>query len=173
VGVNPTRTGILDVLQQMGAQIIMTPLAPICGEPIADLTVRSSSLKGTVIEGELIPRTLDEFPILCVAAAAAEGETIIRGAGELRVKESDRIATMAKALRGMGVAVEEFPDGMKIQGSKKWRGTECETHGDHRVAMAMTVAGLLAEGGNRIDDEECINTSFPGFMNLLSGLIQT
>jgi 3-phosphoshikimate 1-carboxyvinyltransferase len=105
-----------------------------------------------------------------VAAAAAEGETVIRGAQELRVKESDRIAAMAKALRGMGVAVEEFPDGMKIEGTRKWKGTDCETHADHRVAMAMTVAGLLAEGGNRIDDEECINTSFPGFMNLLAGL---
>jgi len=171
VGVNPTRTGILDVLQKMGADVTVTPSASICGEPTADLTVRSGPLKGTVIEGELIPRTLDEFPILCVAAAAAEGETLIRGAQELRVKESDRIAAMAKALRGMGVAVEEFQDGMKIEGTEKWRGTDCETHADHRVAMAMTVAGLLAEGGNRIDDEECINTSFPGFMKLLSGLI--
>lgn len=170
VGVNPTRTGILDVLQQMGARITVTPLAPVSGEPTADLTVRSSALKGTAMEGELIPRTLDEFPILCVAAAAAEGETVIRGAQELRVKESDRIATMAAALRGMGVTVEEFPDGMKIEGTKKWRGADCETHGDHRVAMAMTVAGLIAKGGNRVDDEACINTSFPGFMKLLSGL---
>lgn len=170
VGVNPTRAGILDILRRMGADVTVAPAESVCGEPTADLTVRSGSLKGTVIEGEMIPRMLDEFPILCVAAAAAEGETVIRGAGELRVKESDRIATMAKALRGMGVAVEEFSDGMKIQGTKKWRGADVETHGDHRIAMAMTVAGLLAEGGNRIDDEACIDTSFPGFMKLLSRL---
>lgn len=170
VGVNPTRTGILEILQRMGAHIEIKPSPPLCGEPVADLTVRSSALRGVTVEGELIPRMLDEFPILCVAAAAAEGETVVRGARELRVKESDRIAAMAEALRGMGVTVEEFPDGIKINGGKKWRGASCTTHGDHRVAMSMTVAGLIAEGGNTIDDVACINTSFPGFMELLSSL---
>ena len=170
VGVNPTRTGFLEILQRMGADIAVRPLEPVCGEPIADVTVRSGALRGTVIEGDMIPRSLDEFPILCVAAARAEGTTVIRGAQELRVKESDRIAVMARALRGMGVEVEEFPDGMKIQGKGRWAGTRCETEGDHRVAMAMTIAGLAAEGGSEVDDEKCVNTSFPGFMKLLASL---
>lgn len=170
IGVNPTRTGLLEVLKEMGAEITVTPLEPMGDEPVADLTVRSTSLHGAVIGGDLIPRTIDEFPILCVAAAAAEGETVIRDAQELRVKESDRIAAMAQALRGMGIAVEEFPDGMRIEGKKKWKGTFCETHGDHRIAMSMAIAGLVAEGGNEIDDVACIDTSFPGFLGLLGTL---
>ncbi|MCG3114828.1 MAG: 3-phosphoshikimate 1-carboxyvinyltransferase [Candidatus Manganitrophus sp. SA1] len=170
IGVNPTRTGLLEVLKEMGAEITVTPLEPMGDEPVADLTVRSTSLHGAVIGGDLIPRTIDEFPILCVAAAAAEGETVIRDAQELRVKESDRIAAMAQALRGMGIAVEEFPDGMRIEGKKKWKGTFCETHGDHRIAMSMAIAGLVAEGGNEIDDVACIDTSFPGFLGLLATL---
>ncbi|WDT82065.1 MAG: 3-phosphoshikimate 1-carboxyvinyltransferase [Candidatus Manganitrophus sp.] len=172
IGVNPTRTGLLEVLKEMGAEITVTPLEPMGDEPVADLTVRSTSLHGAVIGGDLIPRTIDEFPILCVAAAAAEGETVIRDAQELRVKESDRIAAMAQALRGMGIAVEEFPDGMRIEGKKKWKGTLCETHGDHRIAMSMAIAGLIAEGGNEIDDVACIDTSFPGFLGLLSTLTE-
>lgn len=170
VGVNPTRTGLLEVLKEMGAEVAVTPLEPMGDEPVADLTVRAGALRGAVIGGELIPRTIDEFPILCIAAAAAEGETVIRDAQELRVKESDRIATMAQALRGMGITVEEFPDGMRIEGKKKWRGTFCTTHGDHRIAMSMAIAGLLAEGGNEIDDVACIDTSFPGFLGLLAAL---
>lgn len=170
VGVNPTRTGLLEVLKEMGAEVAVTPLEPMGDEPVADLTVRSGALHGAVIQGELIPRTIDEFPILCIAAAAAEGETVIRDAQELRVKESDRIATMAQALRGMGITVEEFPDGMRIEGKKKWKGTFCKTHGDHRIAMSMAIAGLLAEGGNELDDVACIDTSFPGFLGLLAML---
>ncbi|MFY9270643.1 MAG: 3-phosphoshikimate 1-carboxyvinyltransferase [Candidatus Manganitrophaceae bacterium] len=172
VGVNPTRTGLLEVLKKMGAEITVTPSDPLGNEPVADLTVRSASLHGTVIRGELIPRMIDEFPILCIAAAAAEGETLIRDAQELRVKESDRIAVMAKALKGMGVVVEEFPDGIRIEGKKGWKGTACETRRDHRVAMAMTVAGLLTEEGNLIDDIACIDTSFPGFLDRLSSLTE-
>lgn len=172
IGVNPTRTGLLEVLKEMGAEITVTPLEPMGDEPVADLTVRSTSLHGAVIGGDLIPRTIDEFPILCVAAAAAEGGTVIRDAQELRVKESDRIAAMAQALRGMGIAVEEFPDGMRIEGKKKWKGTFCETHGDHRIAMSMAIAGLVAEGGNEIDDVACIDTSFPGFLGLLATLTE-
>lgn len=172
IGVNPTRTGLLEVLKEMGAEITVTPLEPMGDEPVADLTVRSTSLHGAVIGGDLIPRTIDEFPILCVAAAAAEGETVIRDAQELRVKESDRIAAMAQALRGMGITVEEFPDGMRIEGKKKWKGTFCKTHGDHRIAMSMAIAGLVAEGGNEIDDVACIDTSFPGFLGLLATLTE-
>lgn len=173
IGVNPTRTGVLDVLQRMGADIMVQPLTPICNEPIADLTIRSRPLRGIVIDGALASSILDEFPVLCIAAAAAEGETVIRNAQELRVKESDRIETMAKALRGMGVQVETFADGMRIQGNRLWRGTTCETKGDHRIAMSMAVAGLRTEGENKIDDMDCIKTSFPGFLRLLSELRNT
>jgi 3-phosphoshikimate 1-carboxyvinyltransferase len=170
VGINPTRTGFLEVLKEMGAEITVAPSIPMGDEPVADLTVRSTPLHGVVVRGEMIPRTIDEFPILCIAAAAAEGETVIRDAQELRVKESDRITTMAEALRGMGITVEEFPDGMRIEGKKKWEGTFCKTDGDHRIAMSMAIAGLLAEGGNEIDDVACIDTSFPGFLGLLETL---
>lgn len=170
VGVNPTRTGVLDVLQKMGADIRVQPLAMKCNEPVADLTVRSRPLHGIVIDGALAAAILDEFPILCIAAAAAEGETVIRNAQELRVKESDRIETMAGALRGMGIQIETFPDGMSIRGCPQWRGTACETKGDHRIAMSMIVAGLRSEGENKVDDMDCINTSFPGFLDLLANL---
>jgi len=172
VGVNPTRTGILDILRAMGAKLTMKPVGSSGAEPVADLIVTSSALHGIEIDGELFLRAIDEFPALCVAAAMAEGETVIRSASELRVKESDRIAVMAAALRGMGVAVEVFPDGIKIQGQRKLRGTHCKTYGDHRVAMAMMVAGLVAEGGNTMDDAACIQTSFPCFSETISSLIQ-
>lgn len=168
VGVNPTRTGILDILNQMGADIRLDRKRTSAFEPLADLHVRSRPLKGVKIEGELILRAIDEFPILCVAAAKAEGETVIRGAADLRHKESDRIETMATALRGMGVEVETFPDGIRIVGKERWQGSHCRTAGDHRVAMAMAVAGLIATGGNIIDDTDCISISFPGFFDLLS-----
>jgi 3-phosphoshikimate 1-carboxyvinyltransferase len=156
----------------MGAKLTMKPVGSSGAEPVADLIVTSSALHGIEIDGELFLRAIDEFPALCVAAAMAEGETVIRSASELRVKESDRIAVMAAALRGMGVAVEVFPDGIKIQGQRKLRGTHCKTYGDHRVAMAMMVAGLVAEGGNTMDDAACIQTSFPCFSETISSLIQ-
>lgn len=171
VGINPTRIGILEVLKQMGADITIQPLSPACNEPVADLTVRSAVLKGGVIEGKLAESMLDEFPIICIAAAGATGKTVFRDAKELRVKESDRIEMMAAGLRGMGVAVETFPDGMTIEGNAEWKGTVCKTAGDHRIAMSMWVAGLLAEGGNQIDDTACINTSFPGFVDLMAHLM--
>ncbi len=172
VGVNPTRTGILDILKAMGARITVSQVLSSGIEPVADLTVLASPLHGITIDGELLLRAIDEFPIVCVAAAVAEGETVIRGAHELRVKESDRIAVMAKALLGMGVPVEVFPDGMKILGCKRLRGTFCETRGDHRIAMALSVAGLVTAGANQIDDTACIETSFPGFGELLFSLIK-
>ncbi len=167
VGVNPTRTGFLDVLRAMGASVSVENAREASGEPVADVVVRSSALRGTVIKGELIPRTIDEFPILCVLAARAEGKTVIDEAQELRVKESDRIAVMAGELRRMGVSVDETPAGMRIVGPRTFVGAECDSHGDHRVAMALAVAALTATGSTTIRDVTCVGTSFPGFFELL------
>jgi 3-phosphoshikimate 1-carboxyvinyltransferase len=172
VGVNPTRTGLLDVLAAMGADVTIKPLDDLCGEPVAQITVQSSPLKGVTISPEQVPSLIDEFPILCIAAAFAEGETIISGAEELRVKESDRIVAMAEALRSVGVTVETRPDGLRIFGNGKVLGGACRTHGDHRVAMAMTIAALGAEEPITLDDTACIPTSFPNFMPLLTSLLE-
>ncbi|MBI3608606.1 MAG: 3-phosphoshikimate 1-carboxyvinyltransferase [Nitrospirae bacterium] len=170
VGVNPTRTGFLDVLRAMGASVVVEGAREVSGEPVADLIVRAGPLRGTVIRGELIPRTIDEIPVLCVLAALAEGETVIEGAEELRVKESDRIAVMAEELGRLGVTVEERPAGMRIVGPQKPVGAECDSHGDHRVAMALAVAALTAKGPTTIRDVECVGTSFPGFFELLEAV---
>lgn len=170
VGVNPTRTGLLDLLGKMGANIKRENEGEMSGEPVADLIVSSRNLKGIEVQPEDVPRTIDEFPVFCVAASLAEGRTVIRGAGELRVKESDRIRTLAEELSGFGVGVEEFPDGMSITGSGVLKGARSRSHGDHRVAMAMTVAGLAAEGKTRVEDTEWIETSFPGFEDILKKL---
>ena len=175
VGMNPTRTGLLTILKKMGATIERSGADnPLDYEPTANIKISASNLKGAgIIEGNIIPKMIDEFPILCVAAASAEGETIIRGAKELRVKESDRITTMTKALQALGVDAKELPDGIHITGSKQWtvrEGMECKTQGDHRVAMAMKIAALKTEGKIGIDDERCIDTSFPAFNNLLESL---
>jgi len=171
VGVNPTRTGILEMLQEMGARIDLVNPRMQAGEPVADLRVRTAPLRGVTIGPDRIPKTIDEFPILCVAAACAQGETIIAGASELRVKESDRIATMAMELRRMGAEVEERPDGMRICGGRPLKGAVCQSHGDHRVAMSMMIAGLVASGETRVDDTACVATSFPGFDKNLRGLL--
>jgi len=173
VGVNPTRTGLLEVLHEMGADIRLVNRREQAGEPVADLLVRASSLRGIHIGAERIPQTIDEFPILCVAAAVAEGETIITGAEELRVKESDRIAAMAEELTRMGVGLTERPDGLIIQGSRRrrFRGASCNSHGDHRVAMSLAIAGLLADAPTNIEESACIETSFPGFDAKLSELL--
>jgi 3-phosphoshikimate 1-carboxyvinyltransferase len=176
VGINPTRTGILDILTAMGANIQILNRRDEAGEPVADLRVRPAALRGIRIGAEQIPQTIDEFPILCVAAALAEGETAITGAGELRVKESDRIATMAAELRKMGAAARETTDGLIIQGlgaSKRGglKGAACASHEDHRVAMSMAIAGLVAEGQTEIEDTDCIETSFPGFESKLLELL--
>jgi 3-phosphoshikimate 1-carboxyvinyltransferase len=167
VGVNPTRTGIIDILQAMGGDIQLLDQRMFSGEPVADLLVRSSNLKGIEIGGEVVPRAIDEFPVISVAAACAAGETIIRDAHELRVKESDRIEAMAANLRLAGVAVEETADGMIIQGGGRINGCQADSNGDHRIAMAMLVAGLVAEGPIAVNDTACIATSFPTFMTLL------
>jgi len=171
VGVNPTRTGVLEILQAMGAHIELLNPRTQAGEPVADLRVRSAPLRGVTIGPERIPKTIDEFPILCVAAACAQGETIISGAEELRVKESDRIAAMAMELRRLGAAVEERPDGLRIAGGRPLTGAVCQSHGDHRVAMSMMVAGLVARGETRVEDTACVATSFPGFDKQLRGLL--
>jgi 3-phosphoshikimate 1-carboxyvinyltransferase len=169
VGINPTRTGILEILSRMGADIQIMNRREEAGEPVADLRVKSASLRGLRVGPEQIPQTIDEFPILCVAAAVAQGETVISGAEELRVKESDRIATMAMELSRMGAHITERPDGMVIQGlgqgdiNRVLRGAACTSHGDHRVAMSLAIAGLAANSPTVIDDTECIETSFPNF----------
>lgn len=176
VGINPTRTGVLEALIEMGADIQVLNRREQAGEPVADLRVRSAVLHGIRVGAERIPETIDEFPILCVAAALAEGETAITGAQELRVKESDRIATMAIELGKMGAAITETPDGLIVQGAggrqtRRLRGASCRSHGDHRVAMSLAIAGLVADGPTRIEDPGCIDTSFPGFEGKLLELL--
>jgi len=167
VGVNPTRTGVIDILQAMGGSIELQNNRVVCGEPVADIFVRSSRLKGITINGPIIPRAIDEIPVLAIAAACAEGETVIRDAKELRVKESDRIATMTCELQKCGVKVQELEDGMIITGTDHLAGASCQSHGDHRIAMSLAVAGLVAHSPMTIEDCGCINTSFPEFMTKL------
>lgn len=171
-GINPTRTGLIDIMRMMGAHIELMNISEVSGEPIADIYVRYSKLKGLEISGDMIVRAIDEFPIICVAASTAEGTTRITGAGELRVKESDRISTMATELRKMGVMVEELEDGLVIEGREKLRAGIIHSHGDHRVAMAMAIAGLVADGVTIIEDTECIDTSFPNFMDMLMDIMK-
>ena len=170
VGINPTRTGVLDILRLMGADIRIENERDAGGEPVADLRVRSAPLKGIVIPEELVPLAIDEFPALFIAAACAEGETILHGAEELRVKESDRIQVMADGLAALGVAHEVFEDGIRIQGAGAGRpafqGGEVGSHGDHRIAMSFAMAALRASGAIHIRDCANVATSFPGFAEL-------
>ncbi|HEU5194326.1 MAG TPA: 3-phosphoshikimate 1-carboxyvinyltransferase [Methylomirabilota bacterium] len=170
VGVNPTRTGILDVLDAMGARIASAGAADE-GEPTASLTVTGGPLRATEIAGaRLIPRLIDEVPILAVAAAIAPGVTVVRDATELRVKESDRIAAIGRQLGKMGARIEERPDGMAITGGHRLHGATVHSGGDHRMAMSLAVAALVAEGETIIDDVECVNTSFPSFTKTINDL---
>ena len=168
VGVNPTRTGIIDVLAAMGADITLESRREQAGEPVADIRVRHRRLHAVQVGGEMIPRAIDEIPVIAVAAAFAEGTTIVRDASELRVKESDRIATIAAELRKMGAEVRERSDGMEITGRERLAGAICESHGDHRIAMSMAVAGLAASGETTVRDTQWIETSFPGFGRILA-----
>lgn len=163
VGMNPTRRGVIDILRAMGAQIEAQNETTASGEPVADLVVRSAPLRGIVIPRELVPLAIDEFPALFIAAACAEGTTVLRGAEELRVKESDRLAIMAQGLASLGVAVEEYPDGLDIKGMPL-KGGVIDSGGDHRVAMAFTVAGLRAADAIEVRDCGNVATSFPGFV---------
>jgi 3-phosphoshikimate 1-carboxyvinyltransferase len=162
VGINPRRTGLLPVLRAMGADILAAGLREQGGEQVADLRVRHAPLRGIEVPVEHVADMIDEFPALCVAAACAQGTTTIRGAAELRVKESDRIATMATGLRALGIDVRELPDGAVIHGGRL-RGGTVDSHGDHRIAMAFAVAAQLADGEVRIADVANVATSFPGF----------
>jgi len=176
VGINPTRTGIIDILQAMGGDLKIVHQREISGEPVGDILVKSSKLKGIEIKGDMIPRAIDELPVAAVAAAFAEGITKIKDAKELRVKESDRIGTMATYLKELGIQVTEFDDGMDIVGGRPkppQQGAIFNSHGDHRVAMSMIVAGLATERGITISNTDCIDTSFPGFMELLEGVKRT
>jgi 3-phosphoshikimate 1-carboxyvinyltransferase len=172
VGVNATRTGLLDVLAAMGATLERVALAGD-GEPSASLTVATSALRGTAIGGALVPRLIDEIPAVAVAAAVAGGVTEIRDAAELRVKESDRIAAIGRGLSAMGAVVEERPDGMRITGGRRLRGARVASGGDHRMAMAFAVAGLVADGETIIDDTACVATSFPRFVETVNTLAGT
>ena len=169
MGLNPTRTGILDVLTAMGARIEIHNERIISGESLGDVSVESDGLIATEIAGDLIPRLVDEIPVLAVAAAMAEGVTVIRDAGELKVKESNRLETVATELRRFGVDINETEDGLLIKGGQKYQGAVCESYHDHRIAMAFCVAGLVAEGPVAIDDCSNVATSFPGFVDLANG----
>ncbi|MCR4406181.1 MAG: 3-phosphoshikimate 1-carboxyvinyltransferase [Anaerolineae bacterium] len=170
VGVNPTRTGLLDVLQAMGADIALSHAGEQGNEPVAEVTVRSSELRGVQVSGDTVVRMIDEFPVLAVAATQSHGTTTVRDAAELRVKESDRIATVVAELRALGARIEPLPDGFLIEGPTPLYGTGVDSHNDHRLAMALAVAGLIAEGETVIENAECIEDSFPGFASLMRSL---
>jgi 3-phosphoshikimate 1-carboxyvinyltransferase len=173
VGINTTRTGLLDILQDMmEKEFEFLNIREVSGEPVADILVRHARLRAVRLGGDRVLRAIDEFPVLCVAAAKAEGTTKITGAGELRVKESDRIAAMASELKKMGVTIEELDDGIIIEGREDLHGAAVNSHGDHRIAMSMSVAGLTAEEETTVADTDCIDTSFPRFMEIVYNLGQ-
>lgn len=165
VGMNPTRTGLLEMLSAMGAQIEVRPCEGCGAEPVADIEVRASPLRGIEVPERLVPLAIDEFPVFFIAAAAARGETVVRGAAELRVKESDRLAVMAEGLSRLGIHNELLADGIRIRGGA-FQGGSVDSHGDHRVAMSFAVASLRARGPIEIRDVANVATSFPGFIAL-------
>lgn len=170
VGVNPGRIGILEALKSMGADVEVAPRGERAGEPVADLVARSSVLHATRIAGELVPRLIDEIPILAVAAAFADGETTFADASELRVKETDRVAALVMELGRLGAEIRELPDGLVVRGSGKLLGARCLSHGDHRMAMALAIAGLVAEGETEVDEPLVADVSYPGFWGELERL---
>ena len=169
VGINPTRDGVLRLLQRMGAEIQVHVLAQAGGEPTADIEVQGGRLRGIDITPAEVPLAIDELPVLLVAAALARGESRLRGAAELRIKESDRLAAMAAGLRTLGVPVELFPDGMQISGVRQFSGGEIDSFGDHRIAMAFAIAALRATKPVRVHDCRNVDTSFPGFADTVRG----
>jgi 3-phosphoshikimate 1-carboxyvinyltransferase len=171
VGINPARTGLLSVLKEMGADVEISNIKDLSGEPVADIYCKGGrELKGIHITREKIPSLIDEFPVFCVAATQATGITAIRGAEELRIKESDRIKAMATELRKMGVKIEEFEDGLNITGGSNLKGAVIESCRDHRIAMAMSIAAIIADGTTTINDISSVSTSFPGFFDILKRL---
>jgi 3-phosphoshikimate 1-carboxyvinyltransferase len=171
VGVNPTRTGILEVLDMMGADVQQENQRTVAGEPVADLRIKSSQLKACTIAGEIIPRLIDEIPILAVAAVFAEGTTVIKDAEELRVKESDRIAVMASQLNKMGAKITELPDGLEIVGGTQLTGSEVDSFTDHRIAMSLAIAALNAKGTTNIHRAEAASISYPDFFATLKKVL--
>jgi len=167
VGINPTRTGILEVLKNMGADISVTNERNNCNELVADLLVKGSRLNGIEISGKIIPKVIDELPILAVAATQAQGTTEIKDAEELRVKETDRIYAITRGLKKLGAKIEEKKDGFIIAGPTRLKGNICESFGDHRIGMALAIAGVMAEGKTELRESECINISFPEFTEIL------
>ena len=170
VGINPTRTGVLDTLGSMGANIQIKNVREIGDEPVADIVAESSQLHGTEIAGDAVPRAIDELPALALAASLASGTTTIRDAEELRIKESDRIMTTVAGLSSLGADIEERPDGMTIRGVDRLQGAPCDSASDHRIAMTMAVAGLTAIGETTIVGAEAADVSYPGFWRTLDSL---
>ncbi len=170
VGLNPTRTGIIDVLEEMGARISISNRVQSSGELMGDVTIEADKLRAVSIGGSLIPRLIDEIPVLAVAAAAAEGTTVIRDASELKVKESNRLQAIAKELSRFGALINETDDGLIIKGGNNYEGAACESYHDHRIAMACALMGLISRNQTIVHDSECIDISFPGFQNTLNRL---
>ena len=170
VSINPLRTGILQILKNMGGNIEVLKERDLSGEPVGDILAKSSILKGIEIKGEMIPKAIDELPVIAVAACFAEGETVIKDARELRVKETDRIRAMTAELKKLGAEVEELDDGMIIKGKEMLKGAKCSSWEDHRIAMSLAVAGTRAKGVTEIEDAECVSVSFPGFFDVMRKL---
>ncbi len=170
VGLNPLRTGVLDIFLEMGGDISIENFRECCGEPVGDVIARHCILNGVRIEGELVSRAIDELPVISVAACFAEGQTVISEAEELRVKETDRIRAMTEELSKLGADIQEMRDGMVINGTQELHGARCHSHGDHRVAMSLAVAATRALGETVIEDTDCVSVSFPGFFQIFDEL---
>jgi len=170
VGVNPTRTGLLDVLGAMGGDIVLENERDEGGEPVADIVVSHGTLSSTEVHGDLVPRMIDEFPLLALVATQAEGETRVRDAAELRVKETDRIATVVNGLRALGAHIDERADGFVVEGPTPLDGALVDAAGDHRLAMMLAISGLIAREQTTISSAECIGDSYPGFERTLEQL---
>jgi 3-phosphoshikimate 1-carboxyvinyltransferase len=171
-GINPTRTGIIDILRAMGARLKIYSEHLEAGEPLADVMVESSDLRGLEVGGDIIPRLIDEIPVLAVAGCVAKGKTVVRNAGELRVKESDRIATVAIELSRLGAKIEALPDGMVIYGGRPLSGAYVDSHFDHRLAMTLAIAGLIARGETTIKHAQASQVSYPGFWQTLQQITE-
>jgi 3-phosphoshikimate 1-carboxyvinyltransferase len=167
VGLNPSRTGLLEILARMGADVEVRLTDMLGPEPIGTIIARYSALQAAEVVSREVPNVIDELPLFLLCAARAEGVSRLRGAGELRAKESDRLRVMATFLRTLGVTVEEYPDGIAVQGSPAWATGSMAAHADHRMAMTAAVAGLASQQGVHVDDTRCIAVSFPGFTSLL------
>lgn len=172
IGLNPTRTGIIDVLKEMGANLEISNERILNGETIGDITVKSSNLKGIHIKGDIIPRLIDEIPVIAVAASLAEGKTIISDAEELKVKESNRIKTIVTELKNIGANIEEAKDGMIIYGKSSLKGGIAKSYHDHRIAMALSIAGIVSNDGVQISDTDCVSISFPNFFEIINRMME-